>query len=119
MFNVQRSLIIDHRSLIFQAPQVRRLSAREPRQAPAGSSAKRCRDSLRGAWGILLGHGPPITVNRRTAVNGNQRQSILPGAARGGTVTVRYCRIPLAMAARVVVPAWSGFSVTVPAALSC
>src|SRR6266700_3713150 len=38
--------------MIFQAPQVRRLSAREPRQAPAGSSAKRCRVSLRVAWGI-------------------------------------------------------------------
>src|SRR5436309_14209054 len=40
--------------MIFQAPQVRRSSAREPRQAPAGSSAKRCRVSLRGAWGISI-----------------------------------------------------------------
>src|SRR5205814_6905405 len=41
----------------FRLPQVRRLSAREPRQAPAGSSAKRCRDSLRGAWGNFLSIG--------------------------------------------------------------
>src|SRR6266699_1775010 len=47
------------------------------------------------------------------------RQSTFPGATRGGTVTVRYWRIPLAMTARLVVPAWSGFSVTVPTALSC
>src|SRR5438270_3322780 len=52
MINDHWSLNIDHRPLIFNTPQVRRLSAREPRQAPAGSSAKRCRDSLRGAWGI-------------------------------------------------------------------
>src|SRR5438309_8474045 len=105
MINDHWSLNIDHRPLIFRVPQVRRLSAREPRQAPAGSSAKRCRDSLRGAWGILLGHGQPLTVNRRTAVNRNQRQSTFPGAARGGTVTVRYCRIPFAITARLVVPA--------------
>ena len=38
----------------FLPPQVRRSSTREPRQALAGSSAKRCRASLRGAWGIPL-----------------------------------------------------------------
>jgi DNA polymerase-3 subunit gamma/tau len=37
---------------MFPAPQVRRSFAREPRQAPAGSSAQRDRESLRGAWGI-------------------------------------------------------------------
>jgi hypothetical protein len=34
-----------------------------------------------------------------------QGQSVFPGAARGGTVTVTYCRIPFAITARLVVPA--------------
>jgi len=48
-----------------------------------------------------------------------QRQSTFPGAARGGTVTVRYWRIPFAITARLVVPGWSGLSATTPATLSC
>src|SRR5215207_4102189 len=39
---------------IFLVPQVRRAPAREPRQDLAGSSAKRCPVSLRGAWGTFL-----------------------------------------------------------------
>ena len=35
--------------VIFEVPQVRRAPAREPRQDLAGSSAKRCPVSLRGA----------------------------------------------------------------------
>ena len=41
----------------FLAPQVRRVSAREPRQDLAGSSAKRCPVQLRGAWGTPLAVG--------------------------------------------------------------
>jgi hypothetical protein len=37
---------------ILSLPQVRRALARESRQDLAGSSAKRCLVSLRGAWGI-------------------------------------------------------------------
>src|ERR687892_861169 len=40
--------------VIFTMPQVRRAPAREPRQDLAGSSAKRCPVSLRGAWGTSL-----------------------------------------------------------------
>ena len=39
---------------MLEVPQVRRALARESRQDLAGSSAKRCLVSLRGAWGILL-----------------------------------------------------------------
>ena len=39
------------RTTILLSPQVRRALAREPRQDLAGSSAKRCPVSLRGAWG--------------------------------------------------------------------
>ena len=35
-------------------PQVRRARAREPRQDREGSSAKRCRVSLREAWGNFI-----------------------------------------------------------------
>lgn len=41
----------------FHLPQVRRASAREPRQDREGSSAKRCHASLRVAWG---NHSSPV-----------------------------------------------------------
>src|SRR5690349_5364369 len=43
-----------HSPPILLMPQVRRALAREPRQDLAGSSAKRCPVSLRGAWGTLI-----------------------------------------------------------------
>src|SRR2546425_12412992 len=52
--SVRLSLFSRSLSYYLSVPQVRRSSTREPRQALAGSSAKRCRASLRGAWGILL-----------------------------------------------------------------
>ena len=47
---------------ILLVPQVRRAPAREPRQDLAGSSAKRCPVSLRGAWGTLLSRRPVSTA---------------------------------------------------------
>src|SRR2546425_10826879 len=52
--SVRLSLFSRSLSYYLSVPQVRRSSTREPRQALAGSSAKRCRASLRGAWGIRL-----------------------------------------------------------------
>src|SRR3989441_4571750 len=50
--SVRLSLFSRSLSYYLSVPQVRRSSSREPRQALAGSSAKRCRAPLRGAWGI-------------------------------------------------------------------
>ncbi len=48
------TVVAESGTIMFGVPQVRRVSVREPRQDLAGSSAKRCLMSLRGAWGTLL-----------------------------------------------------------------
>ena len=89
-------------------PQVRRAPAREPRQDLAGSSAKRCPVSLRGAWGTF--HFRPrydrsrpqipsqALRRRRRAV---ARATALKGAiARGRVATAISCAGPRGSARR-------------------